>query len=100
MGCATALARGNGQEPAVPRRLEGGESAGGRLNLVVLGLLGRLVRSARRMIAQARVVGRRVRLSLFSSTTTLAPNVANSSSSRTHAYSSAAGRCRVGGRRS
>jgi hypothetical protein len=36
------------------------------------------------MIAQARVVGWRARLSLFSSTTTLAPRVAYSSSRRTH----------------
>src|SRR5215212_85764 len=39
--------------------------------------------SARRMIAQARVVGWRARLSLFSSTTTFAPKMAYSSSRRT-----------------
>src|SRR5215218_8892281 len=43
------------------------------------------------MMAQARVVGRRVRLSLFSSTTTSAPKVAYSSSRRTQAASSSAG---------
>jgi hypothetical protein len=53
-------------------------------------------RSARRMIAQARLVGWRARLSLFSSTTTLAPKMAYSSSRRTHWYSSAGGRSRAG----
>ena len=48
------------------------------------------------MIAQARVVGWRARLSLYSSTTTLAPRVASSSSRRTHWCSSAGGRGRTG----
>jgi len=48
------------------------------------------------MIAQARVVGRRAWLSLYSSTTTLAPKVAYCSSRRTHWYSSAGGRGRTG----
>src|SRR5215208_5125960 len=48
------------------------------------------------MMAQARVVGWRARLSLFSSTTTLAPNVAYSSSRRTHWCSSAGDRSRAG----
>jgi hypothetical protein len=48
------------------------------------------------MIAQARVVGWRAWLSLYSSTTTLAPRVAYCSSRRTHAYSSAGDRSRAG----
>jgi hypothetical protein len=56
----------------------------------------RRLRSARWMIAQARVVGWRPWLSLFSSTTTLAPKVAYSSSRRTHSYSSAGDRSRAG----
>jgi hypothetical protein len=59
-------------------------------------LVSRRLRSACRMIAQARVVGRRARVSLFNSTTTLAPKMTYSSSRRTHAYSSAAGRSRAG----
>ena len=51
------------------------------------------------MIAQARVAGRRVRLSLLSSTTTAAPKVAYSSSRRTQAASSWAGRSRAGSSR-
>ena len=53
----------------------------------------------RRMIAQARVAGRRVRLSLLSSTTTLAPKVAYSSSRRTQAANSCSGRSRAGSSR-
>src|SRR5829696_8630361 len=48
------------------------------------------------MIAQARVVGWRARLSLLSSTTTLAPKMAYSSSRRTHWCSSAGDRGRAG----
>src|SRR5215218_5434225 len=56
----------------------------------------RWLRSARRMIAHARVVDRRVWLSLYSSTTTLAPKMAYCSSRRTHWYSSAGDRSRAG----
>jgi hypothetical protein len=56
----------------------------------------RWARSARRMIAQARVVGLRAWLSLYSSTTTLAPKVAYCSSRRTHWYSSTGDRSRAG----
>ena len=56
----------------------------------------RWLRSARRMIAHARVVGLRAWLSLYSSTTTLAPRVAYCSSRRTHWYSSAGDRSRAG----
>jgi hypothetical protein len=56
-------------------------------------------RWARRMIAQARLAGRRVRLSLFCSTTTAAPKVAYSSSRRTQAASSSAERSRAGSSR-
>jgi hypothetical protein len=45
---------------------------------------------------QVRVVGRRGRLSLFSSTTTFAPKMAYSSSRRTHWYRSAWDRSRAG----
>jgi hypothetical protein len=45
---------------------------------------------------QARVVGRRAWLSLFSSTTTLAAKVAYCSSRRTHSYSCAGDRSRAG----
>jgi hypothetical protein len=55
----------------------------------------RWARSARRMIAQARAVGLRARLSLFSSTT-LAPKMAYSSSRRTHWGSSPGVRGRAG----
>jgi hypothetical protein len=48
--------------------------------------------------AQARVVDRRVRLSLLSSTTTLAPKVAYSSSRRTQAANSSAERSLAGSR--
>jgi hypothetical protein len=47
-------------------------------------LAGRWLRSARRMMAQAREVGWRAWLSLYNSTTTLAPRVTYSSSRRTH----------------
>src|SRR5215217_5398949 len=47
------------------------------------------------MIAHARVVGLRAWLSLYSSTTTLAPRVAYCSSRRTHWYSSAGDRGRA-----
>jgi hypothetical protein len=56
----------------------------------------RWLRSAPRMIAQARVVGWRAWLSLYSSTTTLAPSVAYCSSRRIHWYSSAGDRSRAG----
>jgi hypothetical protein len=56
----------------------------------------RWLRSARRMIAHARVVGLRAWLSLYNSTTTLAPRVAYCSSRRTHSYSSAGDRSRAG----
>jgi hypothetical protein len=55
-----------------------------------------VARSARRMIAQVRVVGWRAWLSLYSSTTALAPRVAYCSSRRTHWYSSAGDRGRAG----
>jgi hypothetical protein len=48
------------------------------------------------MIAHARVVGRRGWLSLYNSTTTLAPKMAYCSSRRIHSYNSAADRSRVG----
>ena len=56
----------------------------------------RWARSARRMIAHARVVGWRAWLSLYNSTTTFAPKVAYCSSRRTHSCSSAGDRSRAG----
>ena len=86
------------------RSLLGLLGSAGAVGSVGVAAVGRLVRwsasrwlrSARRMIAQARVVGWRAWLSLYSSTTTLAPSVAYCSSRRTHWYSSAADRSRAG----
>jgi hypothetical protein len=71
-------------------------SAWRRSERLVRWSVSRWARSARRMIAHDRVVGRRAWLSLYSSTTTLAPRVAYCSSRRTHACSSAGDRSRAG----
>jgi hypothetical protein len=79
----------------------GAVGAAGASGLAALAaLLGVLVAAVgavgRPMIPKARLLGLRARLSLLSSTTTLAPKVAYSSSRRTHWCSSASGRGRAG----
>jgi hypothetical protein len=90
------------QQPSPSREVGWGRS--GRLARSAWRRSGRLVRwpasrwarSARRMITHARVVGWRAWLSLYSSTTTLAPKAAYCSSRRTHSCSSAGDRSRAG----
>jgi hypothetical protein len=98
---AAAGVSGHRQSPPAPAvggcgRPESRRSAGRRLGRLTRWLASCRLRSARRMIAHARVVGRRGWLSLYNSTTTLAPRMAYCSSRRTHRYNSAADHSRAG----
>ena len=97
---AAGAVSGHRHHLPLPRLVDAVDPIGGvggrRLGRLTRWLASRWARSARRMIAHARVVGRRGWLSLCSSTTTLAPRVAYCSSRRTHWYNSAADRSRPG----